>query len=98
MKNAPGAPTDSPDTARALVTALNTRRLEAAGGLVRAAPSASESLLEISPLKSYAGEGLESFAGVEVQLPALISARGELHVEPQYPGARDREAEERVGV
>eukprot|EP00931_Biecheleriopsis_adriatica_P044576 TRINITY_DN2550_c0_g1_i1.p1 TRINITY_DN2550_c0_g1~~TRINITY_DN2550_c0_g1_i1.p1 ORF type:complete len:505 (+),score=127.53 TRINITY_DN2550_c0_g1_i1:83-1516(+) len=57
VKNAPGAATDSPDTARAMVNALCRSWVQQAGGTVEGDSSA---ILEISPLLSYAGEGLSA--------------------------------------
>ena len=56
VKNAPGTETDSPDTARDHVLRLHSSWVQAAGGSV-------ESPVEISPLDSYAGEGLEFCKG-----------------------------------
>ncbi|GLC67245.1 hypothetical protein PLESTF_000532900 [Pleodorina starrii] len=54
VKNAPGSATDSPDTARAAMLSLHAGWVRAAGGVM----SCSEGV-EVSPLVSYAGEGLE---------------------------------------
>lgn len=54
VKNAPGSAADSPDTARQLIMSLHSRWVRAAGGTVE-----SEEGVEVSPLVSYAGEGLE---------------------------------------
>eukprot|EP01083_Nonionella_stella_P055934 147473_1 len=71
VKNAPGTPTDSPDTARALLSALNVNRIEAAGGNV--APEGSSGLCEISPLISYDGEDLEAIvSGKTFDLPVHL--------------------------
>ena len=53
VKNEPGAKSDSPDTARALVSALSKRRILAAGGAIR-----GDAIVELSPMASYQGEGL----------------------------------------
>ena len=64
VKNAPGSATDSPDTARAAILALHRRWVEEAGGAVE---GEAEAGVEVSPLVSYAGEGLESVKGRTVR-------------------------------
>jgi UDP-N-acetylglucosamine/UDP-N-acetylgalactosamine diphosphorylase len=64
VKNAPGSASDSPDTARALLSEEGRRWLEAAGVTVE-----GDGLLEISPLVSYGGEGLDVLAGSTLVRP-----------------------------
>ena len=66
VKNAPGSSSDSPDTARALFSDQSKRRLIAAGAKIAGDATA---LVEVSPLTSYQGEGLESQAGKELTAP-----------------------------
>lgn len=56
VKNAPGSKTDSPDTAREAILSLHKAWVTAAGGRV-------DGGIEVSPLVSYAGEGLEWVKG-----------------------------------
>jgi UDP-N-acetylglucosamine/UDP-N-acetylgalactosamine diphosphorylase len=72
VKNAPGSLTDSPDTARAMIMALHRAWAASAGASFPAAVAAEgaadeavadkavaeEAMFEVSPLVSYAGEGL----------------------------------------
>lgn len=67
-----GAASDSPDTARALIYKLSHRYLTAAGGTLTPAADGAEEV-EISPLASFEGEGLEELAkGKTFASPALV--------------------------
>ena len=67
VKNAPGSASDSPDTARELVCAQARRWAQGAGVQV-----AGTGLFEVSPLVSYAGEGLERACGQTWQTPCCV--------------------------
>lgn len=56
VKNAPGSANDTPETARRMVSDLCKAWVRQAGGIVN---GAADDLFEISPVLSYAGEGLE---------------------------------------
>lgn len=71
LKNARGSKEDNPDTSRADVMAQGRRWLQAAGAVV-ISESVDETGVEVSPLISYGGEGLELFAGKEVVAPAVV--------------------------
>lgn len=58
VKNAPGSSTDSPDTARQAILTLHKKWIEGHGGIIQ-----GEGGLEVPPLMSYAGEGLEWVKG-----------------------------------
>lgn len=69
LKNAPGTGTDDPETSRRDILAEHTRWLVAAGAVVRAGVE-----IELSPLVSYAGEGLESVKGRTFATSAVIES------------------------
>ena len=71
VKNAPGSPQDSPDTARRAILDLHRRWLEQAGAILRP-DSMGQLLCEVAPSLSYAGEGLEGLKGCIFQSPCLI--------------------------
>jgi UDP-N-acetylglucosamine/UDP-N-acetylgalactosamine diphosphorylase len=71
VKNASGSKTDSPDTAREMITAQAVKWLAAVGATVHRGASGAEHV-EISPFKSLGGEGLQEFAGRELVAPLFI--------------------------
>lgn len=83
LKNAPGSGQDCPETSRRDILQQHVRFIEAAGGKIvigeedeqlEGAPS-----LELSPLVTYAGEGLaEIVAGKSLKTPLRVSSLEEL--------------------
>ncbi|KAL7566731.1 hypothetical protein ACA910_017783 [Epithemia clementina (nom. ined.)] len=72
VKNAPGSSSDSPDTARAMITNLSKEWLRAAGAQISPDGdnnNTNNNACEISPLLSYAGEDLEHYSGQTIQGP-----------------------------
>lgn len=70
LKNAKGTGEDDPDTSRQDILQQGKRFLEAAG--VTVTSETAETGVEVSPLISYSGEGLEFLKGREVKAPAVI--------------------------
>jgi UDP-N-acetylglucosamine/UDP-N-acetylgalactosamine diphosphorylase len=75
LKNAPGTGVDCPETSRADILKQYIRFVEAAGGkVVKGETDTSEiPSLEISPLVSYAGEGLEELKDKTITTPLIIN-------------------------
>lgn len=81
VKNAAGSTSDSPDTARAMISKLAEDWVKKAGAIVITAcddggggDSCSNTMYpcEVSPLTSYAGEGLESYKDQQLIFPFSI--------------------------
>ncbi|KAH6634215.1 nucleotide-diphospho-sugar transferase [Chaetomium sp. MPI-SDFR-AT-0129] len=70
LKNARGTGEDDPDTSKYDIMAQGKRWVEAAGGKV--ASDDAKSGVEVSPLTSYGGEGLEQVAGKNVPATAAL--------------------------
>jgi UDP-N-acetylglucosamine/UDP-N-acetylgalactosamine diphosphorylase len=75
LKNAPGTGADDRDTSRRDLLAQHRRYLEAAGATVK-----SDVEIELSPLVTYAGEGLASVKGKTFTRSGLVSNVEELEV------------------
>lgn len=76
IKNAPSqGAVDTPDTARALLSALHARWLRDAGATV-VGDDGGDARVEVHPLVSYAGEGLGALAGRTLHAPLLVAPAG----------------------
>jgi UDP-N-acetylglucosamine/UDP-N-acetylgalactosamine diphosphorylase len=75
LKNAPGTGADDPETSRRDLLAQHRRFLEAAGATVREGAE-----IELSPLVTYAGEGLALIKGKNFTHSGVASAVEELDV------------------
>ncbi|GAA5967099.1 hypothetical protein JCM11641_000441 [Rhodosporidiobolus odoratus] len=73
LKNAPGTGSDDPDTSRRDLLAENKRWLEEAGARVDQGVE-----VELSPLVSYAGEGLEAVKGAVIKKSGIVDKVEEL--------------------
>ena len=79
LKNAPGSKEDSPDTARALISALHRAWLSANGAVLPPAPADPwADAVEVSPLVSYSGENLRALEGVALATPTLVLGADEV--------------------
>lgn len=69
LKNAPGTGEDDPQTSRKDIMAQGAKWVQAAGGVV---VSEDDEGVEVSPLISYGGEGLEFLKDRTIKAPAVI--------------------------
>lgn len=81
VKNAPGKPTDSPDSARAMLTAQSKKWLRAAGVAI----TEGSGQLELGPFVSYRGEGLEALKEQLGDTP--IDCRRDVYIDVTAPGS-----------
>lgn len=88
VKNAPGSDSDSPDTARALLSNVSKNWMEKAGAVVKG--DLESDMCEISPLVSYFGEGLEGYVGDEgkldgdeIRCPFVLDGEGGVEQAPE---------------
>jgi len=79
LKNARGSADSAPEHARAALLDYHRRLLEKAGAKVSAAPGEPAPEVEIVPIVSYDGEGLEAVRGTTIQSPLLIADFATLH-------------------
>ena len=75
VKNAPGNPKDSPDSARKLLFQRGKKWLEAAGAVVKG--ESEEKVCEVTPAASLQGEGLEKLKGVTLTMPLIVMAKSD---------------------
>ncbi|CAK7269707.1 UDP-N-acetylglucosamine pyrophosphorylase [Sporothrix epigloea] len=78
LKNGPGTTDDNPNTSKRDIMLQGRRWVEAAGAKVSVSSDAQSDVqaadvgIEVPPLVSYGGEGLEGFAGKTIIAPALL--------------------------
>ena len=73
LKNAPGTGSDDPETSRKDLLSQQKRWLEAAGAKLEEGAE-----VEVSPLVSYAGEGLEGVKGKVIKKSGILNALNDL--------------------
>lgn len=73
LKNARGTGEDDPDTSKKDIMTQGAQWLRAAGAIV--VSQGDDARVEVSPLISYGGEGLEYLKGREINAPAVIEKR-----------------------
>ena len=86
VKNPAGNPTDSPDSARAMLTAQNKKWLTAAGVAI----TEGNGQLEIGPFVTYRGEGLEVIKAKMGDTP--IDCRRDVYIDVDAPGSSQHRA------
>jgi len=74
LKNAAGSGEDDPDTSRKDIMQQGARWLKNIGAMVIS--ETEDTGVEISPLVSYGGEGLEYLKGKEIKAPAVLEKEG----------------------
>ena len=79
VKNPPGQPKDSPDSARAMLTAQSKKWLRAGGIKVVDGPGQ----LEIGPFVSYRGEGMAKLKAV---LGGSVDCTNNVSIDTSAPG------------
>lgn len=70
LKNAKGTGQDDPDTSKKDIMDQGKRWVQSAGGIV--VSEGPDDGIEVSPLISYGGEGLEKLAGKTITAPAVL--------------------------
>ncbi|KAH7368614.1 UDP-N-acetylglucosamine pyrophosphorylase [Plectosphaerella cucumerina] len=70
LKNARGTGEDDPDTSKRDITTQGKKWAEAAGAIVTG--ESADDGIEVSPLISYGGEGLEKLSGTKIVAPAVL--------------------------
>lgn len=78
LKNPMGKPIASPEKVVEHVTSQHLRFLLQAGAILEGVTEEDTNLVEISPLISAHGEGLESFSGVRMKLPCCVLDESEV--------------------